>query len=147
MKKKILFIISNMQSGGVSKSMASLMNVIDCNRYDVSLMLISPTGPFMELLPKDLHIITNPIWTYVNSGFNGTWSLLKTGHILPAVGTLVRFALSKFSKAYAGELIARMMPLLDEEFDTVVDFNGQQQCYYMVNKLKAKKKITFFHSD
>lgn len=136
-----------MQSGGVSKSMASLMNIIDRERYDVSLMLISPTGPFMELLPNDLRIITNPVWSYVNSGFNGTLSLFKTGHPLLAVGTLVRFALSKFSKAYAGELIARMMPPLDEEFDTVVDFNGQQQCYYMVNKLKAKKKITFFHSD
>lgn len=44
-------------------------------------------------------------------------------------------------------MIAAMMPALDEEFDTIVDFNGQQLLYYMVNKLKARKKITFFHSD
>lgn len=91
-----------MQSGGVSKSMASLMNIIDRERYDVSLMLISPTGPFMELLPKDLRIITNPVWTYVNSGFNGTLSLFKTGHPLLAVGTLVRFARVSFQRPTPG---------------------------------------------
>lgn len=44
-------------------------------------------------------------------------------------------------------MIAAMMPGINEEFDVVVDFNGQQQLYYMVNKIKADKKITFFHSD
>ena len=48
-KKKVLFIISNMESGGVSKSMSSLLNVIDTNRYDVSVFITNPTGVFMEL--------------------------------------------------------------------------------------------------
>lgn len=39
------------------------------------------------------------------------------------------------------------MPAIEEEFDTVVDFNGQHQLYFMINKIKAKKKVTFFHSD
>jgi len=45
MRKKILFIISNMETGGVSKSMTSLMNAIDRQRYDVSLLIVSPHGP------------------------------------------------------------------------------------------------------
>lgn len=32
-------------------------------------------------------------------------------------------------------------------WDVIVDYNGQQDLYYMVDKLKGKKKITFFHSD
>lgn len=127
--------------------MTSLMNVIDRERYDVSLMIVSPVGAFMELLPKDLRIITNSVWTDVTGGFRGTWNLLKRGHLLLAVGTLLRFVLSVMSKSYAGILMAKLMPPLDEDFDTIVDFNGQHQCYYMVDKLKAKKKVTFFHSD
>ena len=56
-KKKILFIISNMESGGVSKSLSSLLNVIDTNTYEVSLYVTNPTGVFMELIPSTTSVI------------------------------------------------------------------------------------------
>lgn len=136
-----------MQTGGVSKSMASLMNVIDRQRYDVSLMIVSPAGAFMELLPRDLRLITNPVWSGLTGRLDGSWQLLRSGHPLLAIGNCIRLAVSIFSKSKAGEMIAAMMPKINEEFDAVVDFNGQQQLYYMINKVKADKKITFFHSD
>ena len=41
-----------------------------------------------------------------------------------------------------------MMPIVsDEHYDLVVDYGGQQLLYYMVNKLSAIKKVSFFHSD
>ena len=57
MRKKVLFIISNMETGGVSKSMTSLLNTIDSSLYNVSLLLISPTGELMTLLPKNINVI------------------------------------------------------------------------------------------
>lgn len=147
MRKKILFIISNLETGGVSKSMTSLLNVIDRERYDVSLMVTSPHGAFMELLPADLRIITNPAWQAVVSGPAGIINLLKMGKPLLAIGHVARLALSSVNKAWAGRMIARLMPGIDEEFDTVVDFNGQHQLYFMADKLKARKKVTFFHND
>lgn len=136
-----------MQTGGVSKSITSLLNVIDRERYDVSLMLVSPTGIFQELLPKDLRVITNPVWSALNTRLVGAQRLIASGHPFLAIGHLCRLAVSCVSKAYAARMISALMPGLDEEFDTIVDFNGQQQLYYMVNKLKARNKITFFHSD
>ena len=147
MKKKILFIVSNMNTGGVPKSLTSLLNVIDRKRYDVALMITAPTGELMELLPKDLRLIVNPIWNNLTDRMRGSWQLIKSGHPLLAIGNCIRLCVSFFNKAKAAELIATMMPPLDEEFDTVVDYNGQQQLYYMVNKIKATKKVTFFHSD
>lgn len=123
------------------------MNVIDRSRYDVALMIVSPRGAFMELLPDDLRIISNPTWAFLTGRLSGSWGLLKSGHPLLAIGNTIRLGVSLFSKAAAGRMIAAMMPPLTEEFDAVVDFNGQQQLYYMVDKIKAKKKITFFHSD
>lgn len=147
MKKKILFIISNLETGGVSKSMTSLMNVIDRDKYDVSLMIVSPKGALMSLLPNDLRLITNPIWEYLVSGPSGIIKLIKSGNFLLAIGHFVRLITSVFSKADAGLLLSKLMPPIDEEFDIIVDFNGQQQLYYMIDKLKARKKISFFHSD
>ncbi len=145
--KNVLFIISNLQTGGVSKSMTSLINVIDRERYDVSLMIVSPSGPLMELLPKDLRIITNPVWAALTDRLAGVSKLLRLGHPLLAAGHCIRLLTSCFSKSIAGIMIARMMPAINEDFDVIVDYNGQQQLYYMIDKLKAKKKITFFHSD
>ncbi|MBD5402072.1 glycosyltransferase [bacterium] len=148
MKRKILFLISNLETGGVSKSLTSLMNVIDRERYDVTLMIISPVGPFMELLPEDLNIISNPVCSNLTGKLSGVTRLLKSAHPILAIGSLLRLMLSASgNRALAGRLIAKMMPALEEEYDTIVDFNGQQQLYYMVDKLKARKKVTFFHSD
>lgn len=147
MKRKVLFIISNLQTGGVSKSITSLLNVIDRNRYEVSLMLVSPTGILQELLPQDIRVITNPVWAALNDRWGGVQRLFASRLPFLAVGHLCRLAVSCVSKAYAARMIAVMMPALNEEFDYIVDFNGQQQLYYMVDKLKAQKKITFFHSD
>ena len=80
MKRKVLFIISNLQRGGVSKSITSLLNVIDRNRYDVSLMLVSPTGIFQELLPWELRVITNPVWAALNNRLGGVQRLFASGH-------------------------------------------------------------------
>lgn len=127
--------------------MTSLMNVIDRERYDVSLMIVSPHGALKSLLPTDLRVITNPMWEALTSGPKGIVNLLKLGEFTLTLGHIYRLILSKISKAWAGKVIARLMPAIEEEFDTIVDFNGQQQLYYMVDKLKAKKKVTFFHSD
>ena len=145
--KKILFIISNLETGGVSKALTSLINVMDRKAYDVSLMIISPRGAFMTLLPKDLRLITNPIWSDLTSGISGITNVLKRGHPVLAIAHLLRLVTSTFNIAWACRLITKLSPALEEEFDTVVDFNGQQQLYYMVDKIKAKKKLTFFHSD
>jgi len=136
-----------MDTGGVSKSMTSLMNVIDLERYDVSLMIVTPGGPLMELLPKDLRIITNPVWGALTDRLGGVSKLFRLGHPMLAAGHCIRLLTSRFSKSLAGIMIAKMMPAIDEDFDIIVDYNGQQQLYYMIDKLKANKKLTFFHND
>lgn len=136
-----------METGGVSKSMTSLLNTIDTQRYDVSLLLISPHGAFMKLLPNSVSIITNPKLSFLSQRLSGFWKLIKSGYPILALGHLLRLVLSKIDKALAGRLLAQLMPAIEGEFDTIIDYNGQQQLYYMVNKLKARKKVTFFHSD
>ncbi len=136
-----------METGGVSKSMTSLLNAIDTSRYDVFLLLISPTGELMSLLPENIKIITNPILTALTSRIDGFIQLIKLGKPLLALGHVIRVILSLIDKSLAGRFLAHLMPAINGEYDAIVDYNGQQQLYYMVNKLNAKKKITFFHND
>lgn len=147
MKKSILFVVSNMHTGGVSKSMTSLLNVIDTDKYDISLLMISPTGELMPLIPKSIKIISNPILSALTSRFDGFIRLIKLGKPILALMHIFRLLLSRINRSCAGRFLAWLMPSIGSEYDMIVDYNGQHQLYYMVNKLRGKKKVTFFHSD
>ena len=149
MRKKVLFIIGTLQSGGVSKSMVSLLNAWDRNKYDTSLLLCCKEGDvFSKYLPNNVKIIYSPIIEHVMGGFSSARWLLLHGHVLFSFGVLLRLLLSRVSKSLSGELIAKMMPVVSHEhYDLIVDYGGQQLLYYMVNKLRASRKVTFFHND
>lgn len=147
MKKKLLFIVGNLESGGVSKSMVSLLNTLDRKKYDISLLVSDGTGIFMSFLPHDIQIISVEKISWLLRGVRGLFPLFRAGYPLTALGSVIRLLLSTVDKGYAGWWLSRLIPSLKDEYDTIVDYNGQHQLYYMVDKLKAKKKITFFHSD
>ena len=149
MKKKVLFIIGSLQSGGVSKSMVSLLNAWDTEKYETSLLLCCKDGDvFSDYLPKNIQLIYHPVIEHVMGGFFSLKWLLVHGHFLLCLGVLLRLILSRISRPLASELIAKMMPVVsDVHYDLIVDYGGQQLLYYMVNKLSATKKVSFFHSD
>lgn len=149
MMKKVLFIIGSLQSGGVSKSMVSLLNAWDTEKYETSLLLCCKDGDvFSDYLPKNIQLIYNPVIEHVMGGFSSLKWLLAHGYFFLCLGVLLRLILSRISRPLASELIAKMMPVVsDVHYDLIVDYGGQQLLYYMVNKLSATKKVSFFHSD
>lgn len=149
MKKKVLFIIGSLQSGGVSKSMVSLLNAWDIEKYDTSLLLCCKDGDvFSDYLPKNIQLIYSPVIEHVMGGFSSLKWLFVHGYFLLCLGVLLRLIFSRISRPLASELIAKMMPVVsDVHYDLIVDYGGQQLLYYMVNKLSATKKVSFFHSD
>jgi putative capsular polysaccharide biosynthesis protein len=149
MKKRILFMIGTLQSGGVSKSIVNLLNAMDRTTYDVHLLLLDRAGDILSpYLPSDVTVHVNREIENLHRGFRGVRALLLTGHIWLALGSLLRMLMSKISRAWAGRWLAYLMPrFTDLTFDLIVDYGGQQQLYYMVDKLDGKKKITFFHND
>ena len=153
MRKKILFIIGILDTGGVSKSMLSLLNVIDKEMYEISLLTMNNSGTFNSQIPTGVRILSDSRLTALTSGFSGVKDLIsfRKGigfHPLLAILSLIRFVLSFIDKSLAGVFLAHISPTItDQSFDLIVDYNGQQDLYYMVDKLNGKQKITFFHSD
>lgn len=56
-KKKIIFVIDSLQSGGAEKSLVTLLNLIDYNRYTVDLAMVHPHGLYLPLVPKEINIL------------------------------------------------------------------------------------------
>lgn len=142
-------MIGTLQSGGVSKSIVNLLNAMDRTTYDVHLLLLDRVGDILSpYLPSDITVHVNREIENLHRGLRGVRALLFAGHLLLAFGSLLRMLMSKISRAWAGRWLAYLMPrFTDLTFDLILDYGGQQQLYYMVDKLDGKKKITFFHND
>ena len=149
MRTKILFIIGCLDSGGVAKSLVTLMNVIDKHKYDVHLLILSAMqGPFVQYLPDDITIHRDERIEGLVDGMAGLKPLVRKGHIGLAICSMYRMFLSIFDKANAGLMLAKLMPRLNMgKFDTVVDYGGQHLLYYMIDKIQGRKKISYFHND
>lgn len=146
--KSILFLIGSLDSGGVAKSLVNTLNAIDCVSYDVDLMIMNGRdGVFSEYIPKEVNIIRHWQASAAVCGIKGLKQLCLHGKFLPVFISVIRIVTSLFNKAYAGWLLSRIFPKINKQYDLIVDYNGQQQLYYMVDKLNGKKKVTFFHSD
>lgn len=148
MKKKILFIISSFESGGVSKSMSSLLNVVDTSLYDVDCFVLNPSGVFLSSIPSSITMISDERTSLLFSKFpQNLIFLAKKGWFWDAfIRVLVAFFMT-FNKGIGGWLLSRRIYRIPKRYDLAVDYNGQHQLYYLIDYVEATKKVTFFHSD
>lgn len=137
-----------MQSGGVSKSMSSLLNTVDTERFEVDCFILSPNGIFMDSIPKEINIISDPKTALFFSSFpSNVLQLLKKGYFITAFYRFLAALLMKINKGWGGYLLSRRIYRIEKTYDLAVDFNGQHQLYYLIDFIQSKKKVTFFHSD
>lgn len=57
MKKKLLFTAHSLSLGGIEKALVNLLNTLDEEKYDITLVLERKEGIFLEELPKHVHVI------------------------------------------------------------------------------------------
>ncbi len=137
-----------MESGGVSKSMSTLLNVIDTNRFEIDVLLLHPTGVFMNLLPKGITVISDYKTQLFFSKFpNNLLLLLKKGYFFAVLLRFFAAVFMLFNKGIGAKLLSKGILKIAKQYDLAVDYNGQHQLYYLVDYVNAKVKVSFFHSD
>lgn len=148
MKKQILFLCSDMGIGGFQKSLISLLQCFDYNKYDVDLLLFDPSGIFMDVIPDEVNVIAPMIEPdYFKSCKTAVKAMLNKGKIFYSVVRALSGVLWCFDKGYGAAFMIKAVPELKKHYDVAIDYNGQYILYYMIDKINADKKITYFHSD
>jgi glycosyltransferase involved in cell wall biosynthesis len=56
MKKKILFTAYDLNVGGIEKALVNLLNYLDKDKYDITLILEHKEGPFLKEIPSDIKV-------------------------------------------------------------------------------------------
>lgn len=154
--KKVLISSFDMEVGGVERSLISMLENFDYDNNEVDLMLYRHTGDFFKLLPNK-HNLLPEIKKYT-SFRKSIGELFKEGEIF--LGTSrVRAKIkakniakkNKFSEPGCVQMqlmwkyALSFLPKLEKQYDVAISYLWPH--YFIADKVKAKKKIAWIHTD
>ncbi len=155
MKQQLLFVLPSLEAGGGEKSLVTLLNCIDYDQYDVDLILFAPKGIFLKQLPKNVKLLyLNDDYKTFTSGLSSAIvSFLKQGKMGMAFSRLFYTFKSNVIKnkgkaeQYSWNHLKKSIASLPKEYDAAIGFLEKSSIYFVVDCVKAKRKIGFIHND
>lgn len=154
--KKIIFMCINMNVGGTEKALLTMLNEIDSSKYDVTLFMLEEYGGFLSEIPSFIKVKYFNKYDDIKPFIKEPPQLLakkliKDKKYLKGFNTLFSYGVSKISKeiTYYYRYILRNYRELNEEYDLAVAYAGPMDfiTYFVLNKIKAKKKVQWIHFD
>ncbi|WP_458352155.1 glycosyltransferase [Peribacillus frigoritolerans] len=156
MKKKILITSFDLAIGGVERSLIGLLNQIDYATYDVDLLLFKHEGEFLSFIPDGPNLLPEePSYTTFRKSIH---QIVKEGFYPIAISRVIAkytgVVHGKVKKVdepgylsiqYGWELTNRHLPNLNKEYDVAIGFLWPH--HFIGDKVKAKKKIGWVHTD
>ena len=155
MKKNILFVIPSLGAGGAEKSLVNLLNQIDYDKFNVDLFMFSHGGIFSEFLPKEVNILELPN-DYISFSLPFRHSLItmiRNKQFSLLVNKLKFTLINNIKKdsanveQYNWKYLSRCFEKIDKNYDAAIGYLEKTSIYFCVDKVVAKKKIGFIHTD
>ncbi len=151
MKKNILFVCASLKVGGAEKSLVNLLNMMDYMRYSVDLLLFQNQGEFLEQVPEDVHIIEcgkmmKALYDKVpKTPDNISMTIYK--YIATVVERLKHSAYDDLRAHRWVRFYKKVCEPLEKDYDVAVAFQSGEPSYFVMDKVQAKRKVTYFHTD
>lgn len=154
MKKKLLFILPSLESGGAEKGLITLLSLLDYSRYDAELFLFRREGFFLETVPDEVTVTDagKEYRVFDGSLIQATRHFLSEGKLSLALARWrYAFALRRkesFKKRKTlWTLLQRVLPAPVQGYDVAVGYLEGNATYYCAYCVKASKKLAVLHSD
>lgn len=154
--KKVLFMCINMNIGGTEKALLTMLNEIDDSKYDITLLMLEEYGGFLNEIPSFVKVKYVDEYKSIKPFVNEPPKILikrliKNKAYLTGLSTLLNYSISKITKniSYYYKYILKNIKGIDEEYDLAVAYAGPMDfiTYFVLNKIKAKKKVQWIHFD
>lgn len=140
-----------MKVGGVQKSLYNLLWGVS-EEYDITLYLFSKSGEYIDHLPPNVQVQTcTSLFRFLGISQAESKNRLSD--------ELTRGVLAALCKLFGRSFVIRLISLsqkpLAEEYDVAISYlqNGDIHSFYggvnefVLQKVRAKKKISFLHCD
>lgn len=156
MKKKILFMVSSMNIGGVEKSLLSLLSVIPKEKYDITVLTLEKKGGFLDYIPSYI-TVEEAAWfkeikpIIMESPQRTIKKYLKENKVFKIPTFIYSYYKSKNTdnRYIYYKNILKSIPENEGEYDVAIAYAGPTEIIdaYITHKVKAKKKIGWVHFD
>ncbi|SCC45059.1 glycosyltransferase [Bacillus mycoides] len=154
--KRVLFMISSMNIGGVEKSLLSLLSVIPKDKYDVTVLMLEKKGGFLKQLPSWIKI-EEAVWfkdikpKIMQSPKKTIKEYYENKRYIKALNFFFSYVVSeKLKDRYVFyKEIFKDIPHSKNKYDIAIAYQGPTDIidYYVVNRVTSKKKISWVHFD
>lgn len=151
MKTKLLFVIESLICGGAEKSLITLLNLLDYEKYDVSLQLFTYSGEFMKYIPQEVKLL--PLLESTKRGQENIGQKLCRGHFKELLAQLrFSFHIRKRScinnndifRWYWNDWGNKISPLT-ENYDVAIAYGQRLPTFYVAYKVNAKRKLAWIN--
>ncbi len=149
--KRILFVIPTMRMGGAEKSLVTLLNCMDRKKYEIDLLLFEGGGILQNDIPADVNIIlADPITQAMILEFRYyAKNLLKEHRFIAYIRRLWTSINPKVKKnqKFGWNYLKKSVPFFEKKYDSAVSYLEGLTAFYVIDKVNAKKKIGWIHTD
>lgn len=158
MRPRILILMHYMELGGAESALLGLLQAHDPLRADIDLFVYSHRGDLMEYIPGNVNLLPEvPIYSLLEAPIA---DVLKMGYRKLALARLMArqetFSYSKYNVNHLDDLsgftfqqskTVKLLPNIspDIEYDLAISFLTPH--YIVLDKVRAKKKIGWIHTD
>lgn len=154
--KKILFVVKNMNIGGVEKSLISLLNTISKDEYQVDILLLEKSGGFLNQIPSWVNVIIFDEYANIKDAVNSPplnviKSKYKNSNKTQAIELFISYVLTKLFKnsKYYFRQVFKHTKKLDTKYDIAIAYSSiiNYLTWIVCYNVKATKRIGWIHFD
>lgn len=154
--KNVIFVIHRLGAGGAEKSLVSLMNSLPLYEVNIHLMAIDPSGIFRRQVPSRVQLVEAPkelICEFARITSSLFWRNTSLKLVFLKIFCIICCRLrGKKSKSkrshdqFYNDFWKKIIPDYSDYYDVAVSY---MDCvnYYVVDHIKAGRKILWCHND
>jgi glycosyltransferase involved in cell wall biosynthesis len=148
--------MTSLNIGGAERSLVTILNMFDYEKYDVDLFLFKVEGEFLELLPKQVNVLKqdDDFYIFEKQKEKSILLFLKQGKFKKAFYVLLHcFKKIYFKLRYKNKYISNwnivkhIIGKLPKEYDTSISFIERNSMCFNIDNVRSKNKIGFIHND
>jgi glycosyltransferase involved in cell wall biosynthesis len=156
MKKKILFMVINMNVGGTEKALLNMISELPKDKFDITVLMLEKYGGFLNYIPSEVQVKYLEEYKNIKKEINTPplktiFRAIRSRKIVKAFIMAYLYLLSKIMKERSlfYKFILKGFPVVKNEYDVAVAYAGPMDfiSYFILNKVNAKKKVQWIHFD
>lgn len=154
MKKKILFVIPSLRSGGAEKSLITLLSLMDYEKFSVDLLSFRRDGLFFDKIPSEVNVIkgTEDYEIFDGEAKSAIRYFITKGKLVSALDRVKYAKVCKITDTVKRDkamwsLLKKQIPVPGNEYDCAIGYLEGNASYFVAEDVTAKKKICYVHND